>query len=66
MDSILLVDMNSFYASVHQALDPSLRGRPVVVCGDPQKRHGIVLAASYEAKKHGIKTAMPNRLESCS
>lgn len=59
MGNILLVDMNSFYASVHQALDPSLRGEPVVVCGDPQKRHGIVLAASYEAKKHGIKTAMP-------
>lgn len=57
---VLLVDMNSFFASVHQALDPSLRGKPVVVCGDPEKRHGIVLAASYEAKKYGLKTGMVN------
>lgn len=56
---VLLVDMNAFFASVHQALDPTLRGKPVVVCGDPSKRHGIVLAASYEAKKYGLKTAMP-------
>ena len=56
---ILLADMNSFYASVHQALDPALRGRPVVVGGDPAKRHGIVLAASVEAKARGVKTGMP-------
>lgn len=56
---IMLVDMNSFFASVHQALDPSLQGKPVIVCGDPSKRRGIVLAASYEAKKpYGIKTGM--------
>ncbi len=60
MCNILLVDMNSFYASVHQALDPSLQGKKVIVCGDPEKRHGIVLAASYPAKKMGIKTGMPN------
>lgn len=60
MGNILLVDMNSFYASVHQALDPSLQGKKVVVCGDPEKRHGIVLAASYPAKKMGVKTGMPN------
>ncbi|MDA8233863.1 MAG: DNA polymerase IV [Clostridia bacterium] len=58
--TILLIDMNSFFASVHQALDPSLKGKPVIVCGDPEKRHGIVLAASYEAKKHGVKTGMGN------
>lgn len=50
--------MNAFFASVHQALDPGLRGKPVVVCGDQEKRRGIVLAASYEAKKFGIKTGM--------
>lgn len=56
---ILLCDMNSFFASVHQALDPKLRGKPVVVGGDPAKRTGIVLAASVEAKKsYGIKTGM--------
>ena len=56
---ILLCDVNSFFASVHQALDPKLRGKPVVVGGDPAKRTGIVLAASIEAKKsYGIKTGM--------
>ncbi len=59
MCNILLVDMNSFYASVHQAIEPSLRGRPVIVAGNPENRHGIVLAASYEAKKFGVKTGMP-------
>lgn len=54
--AILLADMNSFFASVHQALEPELRGKPVIVAGDPEKRHGIVLTASYEAKKKGVKT----------
>lgn len=55
---ILLADMNAFYASVHQAMDQGLRGKPVIVGGDPAKRHGIVLAASYEAKAFGVKTGM--------
>ncbi|KUK10116.1 MAG: DNA polymerase IV [Clostridia bacterium 41_269] len=55
---IILADMNSFFASVHQAEDISLRGRPVIVTGDPDKRRGIVLTASYEAKKYGVKTGM--------
>ena len=55
---ILLADMNAFYASVHQAMDPRLKGKPVIVGGDPAKRHGIVLAASYEARVCGIKTGM--------
>jgi DNA polymerase-4 len=50
--------MNSFFASVHQAMEPRLRGKPVIVGGDPAKRHGIVLAASYEAKAFGVKTGM--------
>ena len=56
---IFLVDMQSFYASVEIASNHSLQGKPVVVCGDPEKRHGIALAASPEAKQKGIKTGMP-------
>nr|WP_031513635.1 DNA polymerase IV [Desulfofalx alkaliphila] len=55
---IFLIDMNSFFASVHQAMEPALRQQPVIVCGDPAKRHGIVLAASYPAKAYGVKTGM--------
>ncbi len=55
---ILLADMESFYASVEVTRNPSLRGKPVAVCGDPERRHGIVLAATREAKACGIKTAM--------
>ncbi len=55
---IFLADMESFYASVEIARDSSLRGKPVVVCGDPRQRRGIVLAASREAKLYGIKTGM--------
>lgn len=57
--NILLADMNSFFASVHQAIDPTIRELPVIVAGDPAKRHGIVLAASYQAKGKGVKTGMP-------
>jgi len=56
--TILLADMNAFFASVHQALDPALKDRPVIVGGDPAKRHGIILTASYEAKAKGVKTGM--------
>lgn len=60
MLSILHVDMNAFYASCHQAKDPALKGKPVLVAGDPKKRNGIILTASYEARRFGVKTAMPN------
>ncbi|MGI6755010.1 MAG: DNA polymerase IV [Atopobiaceae bacterium] len=55
---IIHSDMNAFYASVEQAEHPELRGKPVIVGGDEQARHGIVLTASYEAKRRGVKTAM--------
>lgn len=56
---ILLADAESFYASVEVAQNPALRGKPVAVCGDPALRHGIVLAASKEAKAWGVKTGQP-------
>ncbi len=55
---ILLVDMDSFFASVEQAHHPHLRGRPVIVCGDPSRR-GVVTAASYEARPTGVRAGMP-------
>lgn len=54
---ILHSDLNNFFASVEIALHPELKGKPLIVCGDPKERHGIVLAKSEEAKKFGIKTA---------
>lgn len=56
---ILHSDMNNFYASVECLYDPSLRGRPVAVAGDPEARHGIVLAKNYEAKACGVATGNP-------
>lgn len=56
---ILHCDMNNFYASVECMLDPTLRGRPVAVCGETEERHGIVLAKNYEAKAFGIITGEP-------
>ena len=55
---IFLVDMNAFFISCEMSQNSELKGKPAAVAGDPKKRTGIILAANYEARKHGVKTTM--------
>jgi DNA polymerase-4 len=55
--TIVHIDMNAFFASVEQMCNPSLRGKPLIICGDPDGR-SVVSTASYEARKFGVSSGM--------
>ena len=61
MRTIFLLDLDTFYISVERIMDPSLKGKPVIVGGDPKSGKGVVAACSYEAREYGLHSGMPIR-----